>query len=289
MGLWLVLFLMEHLVTNSQAALWLGDRGAGFVRMVNTLHNLPYLQVIEWTLLGIPLLLHMGLGIQYALRAKSNAHKTDGSRPSLLKYGRNRAYSWQRITSWVLAVLLLCHVVKFRFLDYPTKVMTPQGFIYLTKIKQDPKLETLSWHLGVRLYDSKAIGEEKKKAQVQGKIISSKQVIWQVKEIQKAQNEFIQKLTDFSLRGAEVVAESSNFGAITLLKVRETFQSPMYCVLYTIFVLATCFHAFNGLWTFILSWGLVIRLITQRALLRWTIGLMVIIAMLGLLAIWGSS
>ena len=31
MGLWLVLFLGEHLLTNSQAALWLGDNGKGFV------------------------------------------------------------------------------------------------------------------------------------------------------------------------------------------------------------------------------------------------------------------
>lgn len=49
MGLWLVLFLIEHLLTNSQAALWLGDNGRGFVNMVNAIHNLPYLEVIELT------------------------------------------------------------------------------------------------------------------------------------------------------------------------------------------------------------------------------------------------
>ena len=42
MGLWLVLFLMEHLLTNSQAALLLGDNGKMFVQMVNGLHNLPF-------------------------------------------------------------------------------------------------------------------------------------------------------------------------------------------------------------------------------------------------------
>ena len=47
MGFWLVLYLILHLLTNSQAALWIGDDGNGFVRMVNSLESLPYLQVVE--------------------------------------------------------------------------------------------------------------------------------------------------------------------------------------------------------------------------------------------------
>lgn len=289
MGLWLVLFLIEHLVTNSQAALWLGDRGASFVRMVNALHNLPYLQVIEWTLLGIPLVLHMVLGIQYAYRSKSNAHKTDGSSPALARYGRNRAYSWQRITSWIVLVLLVAHVVKFRFLDYPESVMTQDGMHYLVKVEQDPKLRAWCEQLHVRSYDAKAIEIEKKQMQQKGKTISGKQTLSQAKDSYQLHQLLVQKLFAANIDSSEVVLEGDNFGVVTLLKVRETFQSPIYCILYTIFVLATCFHAFNGLWTFVLSWGLVIRLITQRALLKWTVGLMAVIALLGLMAIWGSS
>ncbi len=37
MGLWLVVFLTEHLIVNSQAALWIGDDGHGFVLLVNFL------------------------------------------------------------------------------------------------------------------------------------------------------------------------------------------------------------------------------------------------------------
>ena len=37
-GLLIVIFLFEHLLTNSQAALLIGDDGAGFVRMVNFIH-----------------------------------------------------------------------------------------------------------------------------------------------------------------------------------------------------------------------------------------------------------
>src|SRR5579872_2565645 len=78
-GLWIVLFLTEHLLTNSQAALWIGDDGNGFVRMVNFIHDLPYLQVIEVLLIGIPLLFHMVLGVKYLWSGKFNSTKSNGS------------------------------------------------------------------------------------------------------------------------------------------------------------------------------------------------------------------
>src|ERR1700733_2092312 len=78
MGLWLVLFLIEHLLVNSQAALILGENGKGFVEMVNKIHGLPFLKAIEFVLLGIPFLIHMVWGVKYLFTAKSNAHKTKG-------------------------------------------------------------------------------------------------------------------------------------------------------------------------------------------------------------------
>ncbi len=243
LGLWLVLFLTEHLLTNSQAALWIGEDGQGFVRMVNAIHNFPYLQIIELTLIGIPLLLHMTWGVQYALRAKSNAKQTDGSAPSLPKYGRNRAYSWQRITSWILLVCLISHVVKFRFLAYPDTIQRGNQTLYVVTLHADEGLHTLAQRLGV------VLSEEEEDV---------------------------------------IRAESSSFGTATLLTVRDTFKQPVYLVLYTLFVLAACFHAFNGLWTFLLSWGFIIRRAAQKSFLRLSIGLMFVIAFLGLAAIWGS-
>ena len=46
-GLWLVIFIISHLFTNSQAALLIGDDGQGFINAVNAIHNLPYLPLIE--------------------------------------------------------------------------------------------------------------------------------------------------------------------------------------------------------------------------------------------------
>src|SRR5258708_7890118 len=119
MGLWLVLFLIEHLFTNSQAALFFGDDGNGFVRAVNALKNLPYLSVIEVTLIGVPFLVHGGWGIYYLFTSKSNSWGNDGTRPYLPEYPRNHAYTWQRITSWILLIGIIAHVVDMRFIHYP--------------------------------------------------------------------------------------------------------------------------------------------------------------------------
>lgn len=258
MGLWLVLFLSEHLLTNSQAALWLGQEGQGFVRMVNAIHNLPYLEVIELTLLGIPLLMHLVWGVRYALTSKANSGKTDGSSPSI-QTPRNRAYSWQRITSWILLVCLIGHVVKFRFLDYPEEIHFKETSHYVVTLSLDEQLPQLAKRLDVLLYNAhlKSSGA-------------------------------LEKLDVSSLKENEVFAVSQEFGTATLLSVRNTFKSPFYIGVYMLFVCAACFHAFNGFWTFLLTWGLILKMSAQRAWTLIAMCLMAIFIFLGLSAIWGS-
>ena len=255
MGLWLVLFLMEHLLANSQAALWLGDHGQGFVNMVNGIHNLPYLQVIEVTLLGIPILIHGILGMKYLLTSKLNFHRTDGSAPAI-RTGRNLAYSWQRITSWVLLIGLILHVVNFRFLHYPDQVQVDNQDGYTTVISNDDGLESLACRLNVILYD---------------------------------QDDLPPYLgTHYRLESNEKVALTKDFGTASLLGVRNEFKNPIYASLYTLFVLAACFHAFNGFWTFLITWGWILKASAQRAWISVAMLLMLGIVFLGLSAIWGS-
>lgn len=242
MGLWFVLFLIEHLLTNSQAALWLGDNGKGFVRMVNALHNLPYLPVIEIVLLGVPILLHMVLGVKYLFTSKSNVFKGDGSKPYIPR-AQNYAYTLQRITSWILLVGVILHVYKFRFQEYPDTVTVNSETYYTIPVEVDPGLRTVADKLHVQLLDQK---ENK------------------------------------------VLAVAPDFGTATLLAVRDTFKHPIYLVLYTIFVLAACFHAFNGFWTFLISWGWILKMSAQRAWASVSIALMLLLTFLGLAAIWGT-
>lgn len=261
-GLWLVIFLFEHLLTNSQAALLLGENGQGFVRMVNTIHNLPYLQAIELFLLGIPIAVHLFWGVRYALQSKGNSRRSDGSTPSL-RHGRNRAYSWQRITSWILLVLLLAHIVKFRFLEYPKEVQLGTSSLYFVKVGEDPGLATVSQKLGVTLFGQSQIEAESNPA-------------------------ILAKLESFSLEKGEVIGAADNFGTATLLSVRNAFRSPVYAIAYTIFVLAAVYHGFNGLWTFMISWGILLKRGSQLKGVTFCLFLMAIVAFFGLAAIWGT-
>lgn len=304
MGLWLVLFLMEHLLVNSQAALWVGESGRGFVEMVNSIHNFPYLEAIEIFLLGVPLAIHMIWGIQYLFTAKSNAHKTSGSAPSLPQYGRNRAYSWQRITSWILLIGIIGHVAKFRFLDYPVSVNVGEKKQFLVRVSVDKGLYTVADRLGAELYTDEMVRNERKTFDQRKGEETLLEVAKSIPEttryssqdamvLQSAQNylqkeSFVKRLETFHLDSHEVVAVAKDFGTASLLTVRDTFKSPLYIGLYTIFVLAACFHAFNGFWTFLITWGLVLKMSAQKSSATFAIGLMALVAFLGLAAVWGS-
>jgi len=241
MGLWLILFLIQHLVVNSQAALWLKDDGSIFIRLVNLYNTFPYLHVIEVVFIGIPIALHGVWGIKRALTAKSNSSKSDGSSPSL-PFGRNRAFRWQRLTSWILLVGILGHVVQMRFIDYPEKIQEGKEVRYRVVLKDDPDLAPLAERIDVKLVQE----------------------------------------------GDQMIASAGSVGKAILLTVRETFKSGTMCILYTIFVLAAAFHAFNGFWTSLITWGALLSYRSQNAVLPicWAgVGLLVF---LGLASIWGS-
>ncbi len=228
MGFWLLLYLIIHLFTNSQAALWMGETGAPFVRMVNSLESLPFLPAIEVTLIAVPLLVHGIWGILRIFTARTNS----------LPYQRNRAFTWQRITSWILLVGVIGHVVQMRFLDQPRYV----DGSYQVLVSSDDQLPTLA-------------------ARVDATTIP----------------------TD---NGTIVYGQTP--GQAMLFMVRNTFKSLIFCTLYSIFLLSAAFHAFNGFWTFLITWGI---LLSYKAQLRaqWLIVAgFALLTFFGFAAIWGS-
>lgn len=241
MGLWLVIFLIVHLIVNSQATLWLGDDGIGFIRLSNFLEDLPFLQVIEIVLIGIPLVIHGYWGVKRALTAKANSGRSDGSSPSL-PFGRSRAFGWQRLTSWILLFGIIAHVVQMRFVDMPKEIRENNEILYVVSITEDPGLDSLAERIEVKLQKE----------------------------------------------GNEVLATAKSPGKAMLLMVRETFKSPLMCGLYTIFVLAAAFHAFNGFWTSLITWGAMLSYRSQKAVLPICWCGVALLAFLGLAAIWGS-
>lgn len=304
-GLWLVLFLIEHLLVNSQAALLLGDSGQGFIEMVNGIHNFPYLQVIEITLLGIPILVHGILGVKYLFTGKFNSGRSSGNAPSL-NYGRNHAYTWQRITSWILLFLLTFHVVKFRFVDYPDSVHTGGKKTFFAPVTVDNGLYTVADRVGAKIYsidevermrlDAEAESEESQLLEIANEVREKqsdqydqqKKIVLTSAQSLKDQLALSNALASKNLKSDEVLAVADNFATISLLLVRDTFKNPIYIGLYTIFVLAASFHAFNGFWTFLITWGWILKMSSQKTMVKVSWGMMLVIAFLGLIAVWGT-
>ncbi|WP_068471283.1 succinate dehydrogenase [Candidatus Protochlamydia phocaeensis] len=289
-GIWLVLFLIEHLLTNSQAALFIGDDGNGFVSAVNSLKALPYLPVIEIFLLGVPFLVHGIWGVRYLWTAKYNAFPTDGSSPSLPQYSRNQAYTWQRLTSWILLIGILAHVIHMRFIEYPTSAQLGSQHLYIVRLSVDNGLYTLGDRLGFDLYTASKVQHLKAAISRQDVPHFEPGSPEQLVADQKRREElaWVTAMDKWQLGAHEVLAVSKSFGVAELLMVRDTFKNPVMILLYTGLVLAACFHAFNGLWTAMFKWGVTLTAASQNLMRAFATGLMVIITFLGLAAIWGT-
>lgn len=290
-GLWLVLFLFEHLLTNSQAALFFGDDGNGFVRAVNLIKDLPYLPAIEIFLLGVPFLIHGIWGVRYLFTAQYNIGETDGSSPSLPQYPRNQAYTWQRITSWILLFGILAHIIHMRIIEYPSSAVNDFQNVYINRVEDDKGLHTLSKRLNFQFYNGQQVKELKQKIIAQKKIeLTEESQPEDIIAVQKQHDEasWIEALDKWHLKENQVVVASPSFGVAELLSVRDTFKNPTMVILYTGLVLAACFHAFNGLWTFMISWGVTLTARSQQIMMSFAVILMVITTGLGLAAVWGT-
>ncbi len=295
LGFWLTLFLMEHLITNSQAALWLGEQGEGFIHAVNFLQRLPYLRVLEIVLLGVPIGFHMIWGIQYALTGKSNAYLNKKSSPHL-GHGRNRAYFWQRVSSWILLFGLLFHVAQMRFFSKPQEFLWKNQKFFLTPLRFDEGLYPLSARMKVSLFSEKdlsTLGEKKESLSFLSSQFSSdyNPLIEQEptqEEIRKQLQDGLSKMQKNPLKQGEVLAVSPNIGTAFLFVVRNTFKSLPMAFFYTLFLLAATFHAFQGIWTFLISWGIILNVYSQKKAVQFCMALMVLFAFLGFMAIWGS-
>jgi succinate dehydrogenase / fumarate reductase cytochrome b subunit len=98
-------FLIEHLFTNSLAAL--SNGAETFNEHVHWLHELPYLLILEIVGIWAPLAFHGLYGIYIARTGKSNT--------SAYPYADNWRYTLQRLTGYIAAVFIVTHLIHFRF------------------------------------------------------------------------------------------------------------------------------------------------------------------------------
>jgi succinate dehydrogenase / fumarate reductase cytochrome b subunit len=199
------------------------------------------------------------------MEAKRNSGLSDGSAPSLPYYARNHAYTWQRWTSWIILVGVIAHVIQMRFLEYPSSIQIGNEKFYVSRIKDTTNANALSTRLGVKLYHQENFSH--------------------LKETIDPRNR--ETLEQWPLKEDRLLAVSPSFGTAVLLMVRNTFQSLTMVFLYTIFVMVTTFHAFNGLWTWMITWGITLTARSQALMRKVAIGLMVVVTLFGFAAIWG--
>nr|NGX46289.1 hypothetical protein [Chlamydiota bacterium] len=181
---------------------------------------------------------------------------------------------------------------------------SPTSFV---KVEMDSGLYTVASRLGVTLYDSSALKQMERETSQSNSEAALSAVAEEIREregsdqyngqdaliLQSAQSygekrALYEGLSSISLDPGQVVAASPSFGTCTLLTVRDTFKNPWWGAIYTIFVLCAVFHACNGLWTSMLTWGWMVRYGAQKGAVKFCLGLMVILAFLGLAAVWGT-
>lgn len=301
-GIFLSLFLFEHLLTNSQAALWFGDDGIGFVRMVNFIHSLPYLPLIEIGLLAIPFIIHMIWGVMYLKEARYNSVPSLGATPAL-SFARNHNYSWQRWSAWLLLFGVLAHIIHMRVIHHPVKVEDAEGNSrYVVAANFDPGLYTLAPRLGLKIIDEHELVSQRHQLERMQKKLSLDKPLraqnerydaYQANWIRKAQTldleyKRLQVLEELWDQKGNILLEALDFGHAALMLVRESFKNPILAVLYSIYVLAAVFHACNGLWSAAIVWGFTQNSLSQRLWMLCTRGLILSLSVLGLCAIWLS-
>ncbi|MGE5608415.1 MAG: hypothetical protein ACM359_04120 [Bacillota bacterium] len=96
-------YLVVHLIVNATIA----QGGRAYQVQVDKLESLPFVWLIEWTLIYIPILYHAAYGTWIILTGQPNA----ASYP----YAKNWLYLLQRISAGILVLFLLFHVLSLRF------------------------------------------------------------------------------------------------------------------------------------------------------------------------------
>ncbi len=297
-GFFFLLFLCEHLFTNSQATLFLGDDGKGFIDAVNWIHSLPYLQVVELTFIALPLLVHVWFGIERIRMAKINSVPSDGTKTSL-EYKRNIAFTWQRITSILLIVLIGLHVLYMRFLKEPKTVHYGVFSEHFVKVDIDPGLYSIAPRLNLMLFDATMIkrAEDVLKSQalplLQEPLFERPSFNAALADAVKKdehidlERRFVAQMSKLNPAQDELVVMCDSFGTASLLMLRDTYKSIWMCGIYSLFVIIACFHGCNGLWTFAITWGVSLSARSQKLVRIASNALMALLIFFGLACVWG--
>jgi len=96
-------YLIVHLLVNATIA----QGGTVYQTQVDKIHSLPFLPLIEWTLIYLPIIYHTIYGIWITITGQPN--------PGNYPYGKNWAYVLQRISAIIIVLFMLFHVLSLKY------------------------------------------------------------------------------------------------------------------------------------------------------------------------------
>jgi succinate dehydrogenase / fumarate reductase cytochrome b subunit len=92
-------YMCVHLITNSS----LGGGPAVFQNAVFAIHSIPFLPVVEWAFIFLPILFHAIVGVWIARSGHSNLRN--------YRYTSNKRYWLQRTTGYIAFAFIFIHVL----------------------------------------------------------------------------------------------------------------------------------------------------------------------------------
>lgn len=114
-------YLIVHLLVNSYAM----QGEAAFMEKVQLLESLPFLPVIEFSLIWAPLIYHSLFGIWVGWIAKNN--------PLRYPYARNWNFALQRWTGFFMLFFVFYHGITMRFLGGNVEEMAFQNVVQVVQ------------------------------------------------------------------------------------------------------------------------------------------------------------
>ena len=96
-------YLVVHLLVNATIA----QGGTVYQTQVDKIHDLPFLPVIEWTFIYLPILFHTVYGIWITITGQPNVQN--------YPYVRNWGYVLQRASAVLLVFFMLFHVLSLKY------------------------------------------------------------------------------------------------------------------------------------------------------------------------------
>ena len=96
-------YLIVHLLVNATIA----QGGVVYQTQVDKIHSLPFLPVIEWTFIYLPIIFHTIYGIWITLTGQPNVNH--------YPYAKNYFYVAQRVSAIIIVVFILFHVLSLKY------------------------------------------------------------------------------------------------------------------------------------------------------------------------------